>query len=68
MTSTPIKLKSGHAEATIAPHRGAIVTSLRIAGRELLYLDRATFDDPSKNVRGGIPVLFPTPGKLANDR
>lgn len=51
----------------IAPHRGAIVTSFRIGERELLYLDESTFDDMSKNVRGGIPVLFPSPGKLGND-
>ena len=55
------------AQITLAPFRGAIVTSLRIGGRELLYLDESTFVDPSKNVRGGIPVLFPTPGKLAGD-
>lgn len=54
--------------AVIAPARGAIVTSFRVAGRELLYLDQATFDDPAKNVRGGVPVLFPSPGKLLNDR
>jgi galactose mutarotase-like enzyme len=52
---------------TIAPQRGAIVTSFRVADRELLYLDEATLDDPAKNVRGGIPVLFPAPGKLAGD-
>lgn len=57
----------GESSATIFPKRGALVSSLRIAGRELLYLDRATLDDPSKNVRGGIPVLFPAPGKLAGD-
>ncbi|MFL6547428.1 MAG: aldose epimerase, partial [Povalibacter sp.] len=53
--------------ASIAPERGAIVTSFKVAGRELLYLDAATFEDPSKNVRGGIPILFPSPGKLVND-
>jgi galactose mutarotase-like enzyme len=63
-----LKLKSADAEVAIAPHRGAIVTSFRIAERELLYLDQATLNDPSKNVRGGIPVLFPSPGKLENDR
>jgi galactose mutarotase-like enzyme len=51
----------------ILPRRGALVTSFRVAGRELLYLDEATLADPSKNVRGGIPVLFPSPGKLEND-
>ncbi len=70
MTAHPalLRLRSGHTEASIAPHRGAIVTSFRSANRELLYLDEATFNDASKNVRGGIPVLFPTPGKLVGDR
>lgn len=52
----------------IAPHRGAIVTSFCVKSCELLYLDAATFDDPTKNVRGGIPVLFPSPGKLDDDK
>lgn len=51
----------------VAPRRGALVTSFRVRGRELLYLDESTLVDPSKNVRGGIPVLFPSPGKLEND-
>lgn len=53
--------------AVLAPSRGAIVTRLTVRGREVLYLDEATLRDPTKNVRGGIPVLFPSPGKLAND-
>jgi galactose mutarotase-like enzyme len=52
----------------IAPSRGGIVTSFEVAGRELLYMDPATLADPSKNIRGGIPVLFPSPGKLTNDK
>ena len=63
-----ITLRSDDAEATIAPERGAIVTSFRTRDREWLYLDQATLNDRSKNVRGGIPLLFPTPGKLENDR
>jgi galactose mutarotase-like enzyme len=51
----------------IAPARGAIVTSFSVNGSELLYLDAATYADPSKNVRGGVPILFPFPGKLAGD-
>ena len=31
-------------------------------GTELLYMDEATFRDPTKNVRGGIPLLFPQAG------
>jgi galactose mutarotase-like enzyme len=63
-----ITLQREHAEVRIAPQRGAIVTSFRVRDRELLYLDQATFNDRSKNVRGGIPLLFPSPGKLENDR
>ncbi len=53
--------------AVLAPARGGILRELSVAGRDLLYLDRATFDDPSANVRGGVPVLLPSPGKLAGD-
>lgn len=63
------KLTDGDArsEVVVAPQRGALVTSFRVGERELLYLDPATLQDATKNVRGGIPVLFPTPGKLAGD-
>ena len=63
-----ITLRHDDAQVTIAPERGAIVTSFRVRDREWLYLDQATLNDRSKNVRGGIPLLFPTPGKLENDR
>jgi galactose mutarotase-like enzyme len=63
-----LSLVSGDARAEIVPARGALVTSWSIEGREIFYLDRATLLDRSKNVRGGNPVLFPTPGRLAGDR
>jgi galactose mutarotase-like enzyme len=53
---------------TIAPGRGAIVTHFRAGDRQILFLDEATLRDPSKNVRGGVPLLFPSPGRLAGDR
>jgi len=53
--------------ALIAPGRGGMVTSFEVAGREVFYLDRKTFEDPAANVRGGNPVLFPSPGRLAGD-
>lgn len=59
-----ISISQGEVSASVAPQRGALVTSLQRAGREFLYLDRSTFDDPSKNVRGGIPILFPICGPL----
>jgi len=53
--------------AVVAPARGGMLTRFFAAGLDVLYLDEATFRDPSKNVRGGNPVLFPSPGKLAGD-
>jgi galactose mutarotase-like enzyme len=62
-----VELNAANTSVTVAPHRGALVTSFRVGDRELLYLDPATFADPKQNVRGGIPVLFPSPGKLEGD-
>jgi galactose mutarotase-like enzyme len=53
--------------AVLAPDRGGMLTQLSLGGRELFYLDRATLEDRSANVRGGNPVLFPSPGKLVFD-
>ncbi|MBX7098695.1 MAG: hypothetical protein K1X89_13385 [Myxococcaceae bacterium] len=58
-----LRLSAGDASAELAPTRGGLVTSVRLRGRELLALDEATFADGTKNVRGGIPVLFPFAGK-----
>jgi galactose mutarotase-like enzyme len=65
-----IELRDGAASsaATVAPGRGAIVTSFRVGDREVLYLDEATLQDPTKNVRGGVPLLFPSPGPLTGGR
>jgi galactose mutarotase-like enzyme len=52
----------------VVPSRGALVTHWQVGGRERLYLDESTLADPTKNVRGGIPLLFPSPGKLADGR
>ncbi|MEK0312464.1 aldose epimerase [Cohnella sp. 56] len=53
-------------KVTISPERGGIVIGCRLHGEELLYLDRATYLDPSANIRGGIPILFPICGQLAD--
>jgi len=53
--------------AVVAPTRGGMLTRFRVGGVEALYLDEGTFRDPGKNVRGGVPVLFPSPGKLTGD-
>ncbi len=71
-TSTGDTLELSDDEAgsavTIVPGRGAIITRFRVGERELLYLDESTLRDPAKNVRGGIPLLFPSPGRLTGDR
>ena len=68
MTIGSIELVNGESRATISSTRGGLTSRFAVGGREVLYLDAATLADPTKNVRGGIPVLFPTPGKLRDDR
>jgi galactose mutarotase-like enzyme len=60
-------LVSREARVELIPSRGALVTRMSVGGDELLYLDESTVVDPAKNVRGGIPVLFPSAGKLPGD-
>jgi len=50
----------------ISPKRGGIVTSYGVNGEEQLYFEQPTFDDPTANIRGGIPILFPICGQLVN--
>jgi galactose mutarotase-like enzyme len=50
----------------VAPERGGIIFSYGVGGQEILYLNEETFYDSSKNVRGGIPILFPIAGQLPN--
>lgn len=51
----------------LAPSRGGMASRFEVGEHALFYLDEASFLDPSRSVRGGAPVLFPTPGKLAGD-
>ena len=57
------RLTDGSAVVELAAGRGALVSRYEIQSTPVLFLDRATFDDPARNVRGGIPVLFPFAGK-----
>ena len=66
MAFDTIVLEAGAVRVELVPARGALVTALRVDERDVLYLDRATLDDPSKNVRGGVPLLFPFAGKLVD--
>src|SRR5690349_4833774 len=59
---------SAGARVVVAPTRGGMVTRFEAHGAPVLFLDVATLVDESKNVRGGNPVLFPSPGPLTGDR
>ncbi len=65
------RLELADAEANslvvLAPERGGFATRFMVGGRELFFMDESTLVDPKKNVRGGNPVLFPSPGKLVSD-
>lgn len=61
-------LESGSTTVFLAPERGGMVTRFFVGDHPVLYLDEATLLDRTKNVRGGNPVLFPSPGKLASDQ
>ncbi|MGB3693680.1 MAG: aldose epimerase [Spirulinaceae cyanobacterium] len=51
----------------VVPERGGMVTSWRIQGQDILYLDEERFANPELSVRGGIPILFPICGNLPDD-
>lgn len=60
-------LSEPNAEVRVVPSRGALVTHWSVNGQALLFLDETTLVDPSKNVRGGIPLLFPNAGPLPTE-
>jgi galactose mutarotase-like enzyme len=53
--------------AEVVPERGGIVTSWKVQGQEIFYLDTERFTSPELSVRGGIPVLFPICGNLPDN-
>lgn len=56
------------AVVTVAPARGGMVTRFSVAREPVLSLDEGTLRDPTKNVRGGVPLLMPIAGRLTDDR
>ncbi|MDQ1144563.1 galactose mutarotase-like enzyme [Bacillus sp. SORGH_AS 510] len=50
----------------VVPERGGIITSYGVNGEEVLFLNENTLYDSNKNIRGGIPILFPISGQLEN--
>lgn len=68
MSVDELTLTLGETRVAVAPARGGIVSGLSVGGLDVLALDRTTLEDPTKNVRGGIPWLFPFAGRLEGDR
>jgi galactose mutarotase-like enzyme len=46
-----VSIRNSDVEAKVAPARGALISALKIGNKQVLYLDRATFEDETKNVR-----------------
>ncbi|QRK09509.1 aldose epimerase [Archangium violaceum] len=63
-----VVLTDGGSRVELVPERGALITRFIVEGEPILFLDESTLADPTKNVRGGIPVLFPSPGVLPGGR
>ncbi|MCO7176442.1 aldose epimerase [Sporolactobacillus kofuensis] len=50
----------------VCPTRGGMVTAFHVEGEDVLFMNEETLFDTNKNVRGGIPVLFPIAGQLTD--
>lgn len=58
-----VELTNAQARVEVHPARGGLLARFEMDGTPVLYLDEETLRDVSKNVRGGVPVLFPFAGK-----
>ncbi|ELS05140.1 galactose mutarotase-like enzyme [Xenococcus sp. PCC 7305] len=58
---------TANTQIEVVPERGGIITHWRKAEQEILYLDEARYADPTKTIRGGVPILFPICGNLPDD-
>ncbi|MBT2657056.1 aldose epimerase [Bacillus sp. ISL-18] len=50
----------------VVPERGGIITGFGVENEEIFFLNENTLYDAEKNIRGGIPILFPISGQLEN--
>ena len=57
-------LEDGENSAKILSKRGGIPISFVCDGEEMFYSDPETVEDLTREVRGGIPILFPACGRL----
>ncbi|WP_052738020.1 hypothetical protein [Bacillus sp. SA1-12] len=66
LTVIELRNETNHSWLKVVPERGGIITSLGIQGQELLFMNEETLQNKEKNIRGGIPILFPISGQLTN--
>lgn len=59
--------RDNNSTVELVPERGGIVTLWHYQDKEIFYLDTERYLDPTKSVRGGIPILFPICGNLVDD-
>ncbi|REK74362.1 aldose epimerase [Paenibacillus paeoniae] len=59
-----LKENATSSRVLVCPERGGIVIGCQLNGEELFYLDKATFENPASNIRGGNPILFPICGPV----
>jgi Galactose mutarotase and related enzymes len=62
------RLKGDASYVDVCPERGGMVTAFHTSDEDVLFMNDATLFDLSKNVRGGIPVLFPIAGQLTDKK
>ncbi len=60
----PRTITCGDSSATVLTARGGLTVSFVWHGTEIFYHEEDTILDTSREVRGGIPVLFPACGRL----
>jgi galactose mutarotase-like enzyme len=60
-------LRAGEALAEVVPARGGLVSRFRVGSVEVLATDDEAVHGGTRNVRGGIPILFPAAGRLKDD-
>lgn len=68
MAIEELELSLGKVRARVAPGRGALTTSLEVDGKELLFLDRESLENPDASIRGGIPIMFPFCSRLIDNK
>jgi len=59
--------KESNSYIEVVPERGCIISKYVYKGEPVFYLDQATLEDASKNIRGGNPILFPISSYLENE-